>query len=112
MVKQTQVLKIDLLDAVVNQRVGTVEIKEVTLAPGQPVPKHVNQCPVVGYVKYGAVLFQIEGEETMILAEGEAFYEPKGKVILHFDNASMHKPLTVIAFYLKEGKEETIKLLP
>ena len=101
----------DLLNAVINQPVGTVEIKEVTLEPGQPVPKHFHACPVVGYIKSGSALFQIEGYESMVLNEGEAFYEPKDKVILHFDNASQDRPLVFLAFYLKEGSEENITLL-
>ncbi|MGH2644529.1 MAG: hypothetical protein ACRDE2_11310, partial [Chitinophagaceae bacterium] len=73
--------------------------------------KHSHPCPVVGYVSLGSVLFQIEGEESKVIPEGEAFYEPKNKTILHFDNAAKEKHLTFIAFYLKEGDEENIKIL-
>jgi len=65
----------------------------------------------VGYVVSGNVLFQVEGEEIQLLKEGDAFYEPKDKTVLHFDNASKDKPLTFIAFYLKEGVEENIRVL-
>lgn len=100
----------DLLKMLVSQNISVVEIQQIILAPGQPVPKHFHPCPVVGYVASGSVLFQIEGEESKIIPEGEAFYEPKNKTILHFDNASESKELTFIAFYLKEGKEENIKI--
>lgn len=86
-------------------------MQEIRLAAGQEVSKHVHPCPVVGYVKSGKVLFQIEGEEKIILNEGDAFYEPKGKNILHFDNASKENPLIFIAIYLKKGNEENIKLV-
>ncbi len=111
MSQQKQPTRKNLLNAVVNQKVSIVEIKEVTMIEGQAAPKHLHPCPVVGYVKSGKVLFQIEGEEKIILNEGDAFYEPKNKNILHFDNASNDKPLTFVAFYLKEANEDNIKII-
>lgn len=111
MAKQKQPTRKDLFNAVVNQQVSVVEIKEVTLPEGMKAPKHLHPCPVVGYVVSGSVLFQIEGEESRILKQGDAFYEPRNKTILHFDNASAEQPLTFVAFYLKEQDEETIRLL-
>ena len=111
MSQQIQPFRKDLLNALVNQNVSVVEIKEVRLAVGQPVPKHFHACSVVGYIASGSVLFQVEGEESKILHEGDAFHEPRNKVILHFDNASDSKPLVFIAFYLKEGNEENITIL-
>lgn len=110
MAQNKQVTRTDLLDAIVNQKVSIVEIKQITMAEGQEAPKHLHPCPVVGYVLSGDVLFQIEGEQSKIIKEGEAFYEPRNRTILHFDNAS-NKPLTFVAFYLKEEDEENIKLL-
>jgi|SRR5919202_4510405 quercetin dioxygenase-like cupin family protein len=111
-IAQAQPTRKDLLQALIDpQKVSQVEAKEVTIPAGQAAPKHMHPCPVVGYVSSGSVLFQIEGEEKKIINQGEAFYEPKDKVILHFDNASTEKPLVFIAFYLKEEKEELIKLL-
>lgn len=110
MAQPTQPLRKDLLSAVVDQKVSVVDIKEVTMPAGQAAPKHLHPCPVVGYVVSGSVLFQVEGEESSILKEGDAFYEPRNKTILHFDNASKDKPLTFVAFYLKEGDEENIKM--
>ena len=111
MAQQKQLTRKDLLNAIVNQKVSVVEIKEVNMTGGQEAPKHLHPCPVVGYIVSGRVLFQIEGQESEILKEGDAFYEPKNKTILHFDNASKDKPLTFVAFYLKEQHEENIKVL-
>jgi len=111
MAQQKQLTRKDLLNAIVNQKVSVVEIKEVNMTGGQEAPKHLHPCPVVGYVLSGRVLIQIEGQESEILKEGDAFYEPKNKTILHFDNASKDKPLTFVAFYLKEQHEENIKVL-
>ncbi|SHG38586.1 cupin domain-containing protein [Chryseobacterium oranimense] len=109
--QQNQISRKELLKAAINQKVKTTEIQEVTLAPGLEVPKHLHPCPVVGVIKSGEAVFQIEGQQKTILHEGDAFYEPKNAKILHFDNASAEKPLVFTAIYLKEGKEENIKLL-
>ena len=108
---QQQPKRRDLLNAIVNQDISVVEIKQVTIVRGQPVPKHLHPCPVVGYIVSGNVFFQIEGEESRILKEGDAFYEPKNKTILHFDNTQKRKPLIFVAFYLKEKDEELIKII-
>ncbi|WP_442591842.1 cupin domain-containing protein [Pedobacter sp. AW31-3R] len=109
--QQKQISRKDLLQADLHQQVASADIKEITMTAGQVAPKHLHPCPVVGYLKSGKVLFQIEGEEKVILSEGDAFYEPKNKNILHFDNLSADKPLTFVAIYLKEGNEDLIRLI-
>lgn len=101
----------DLQDIALLQYVSKVEVKEVTLPPGMAAPRHLHPCPVMGVVKSGTVLFQIEGEEPRYIPQGEVFYEPRNKTILHFDNASSSEPLVFIAFYLKEADEPGIELL-
>lgn len=102
----------DLLQAVLDhETVTTVDIKKVTIPKATDAGKHLHPCPVVGYIVSGHVLFQVEGEDKKILNPGDAFYEPKNKTILHFDNASGEEPLVFIAFYLKEAGEELIKML-
>ena len=109
--QQNQISRKELLKTAINQKVKTTEIQEIMLAPGLEVPKHLHPCPVVGVIKSGEAVFQIEGQQKIILHEGDAFYEPKNVKILHFDNASSEKPLVFTAIYLKEGNEENIKLL-
>ena len=108
---QQQTHRKDMLNAIISQKVSVVEIKEVNIAEGQAVPKHLHPCPVVGYIVSGTVFFQVEGEERKVLKQGDAFYEPKNKTILHFDNGSKDKPLIFVAFYLKENDEEEIKII-
>lgn len=109
---QTQSLRKDLLQVLLTkQPLSQIDIKQVTIPVGQVAPKHTHPCPVVGYVTSGSVLFQIEGEEKRVIQQGEAFYEPKDKVILHFDNDSPQEPLTFIAFYLKQADEALIELV-
>lgn len=109
--QQNTITRKNLASALMNQQVNKVEIQEITFPPGQTAPKHLHPCPVVGYIKSGSVFFQIEGKDAVILNEGESFYEPKNANILHFDNASKEKPMTFIAFYLKEASEDNVKLI-
>lgn len=88
-----QIARIDRGTFEISQALHKVEVQEITMQPGQAAPKHLHGCPVVGVVKSGEVLFQLEGEEPQILKEGESFYEPKNATVLHFDNASKTKPL-------------------
>lgn len=100
------------LDAfLMDQKVARVEIQEINFPAGQRAPKHLHPCPVVGYIKSGSVFFQVEGEDPRILKEGDSFYEPKNVNIIHFDNASNDRPMSFIAFYLKEATEANVKLV-
>ncbi|KAA2223531.1 cupin domain-containing protein [Chryseobacterium sediminis] len=111
MAQQKTISRKELLKTVLDQSVKSAEIQEITMAAGQGAPKHLHPCPVLGIIKSGEAVFQIEGQEKVILHTGDAFYEPKNVNILHFDNASAEKPLIFTAIYLKEGSEENIKFI-
>lgn len=111
MAQQKTISRRELLKTAIDQKINSTEIQEITIPAGVQVPAHLHPCPVVGIIKSGEAVFQIEGQQKVILHEGEAFYEPKNVKILHFDNASAKKPLVFTAIYLKEGNEENIKLL-
>jgi len=92
--------------------VDHVQITEIELEPGQPTGRHVHPVPVVGYVVAGQIHFQVEGEPPRRLRAGEAFYEPAGATILHFDNASPTQPATFVALYLAgQDEHEVIRML-
>jgi len=93
------------------QQVSKVDIKEVTMPAGSTAAYHLHPCPVVGYIVSGSVFYQEDGKEPLILHAGEAFYEPKNKRILHFDNVSDTEPLVFVAMYLKEADENIIQIL-
>ncbi|MBL1220745.1 cupin domain-containing protein [Chryseobacterium sp. L7] len=109
--QQKSISRKELLKTAVDQKVNSTEIQEITMPAGVGAPEHLHPCPVLGIIRSGEALFQIEGQQKVILHEGDAFYEPKNVKILHFDNASAEKPLIFTAIYLKEGSEENIKLL-
>ncbi|OCA69851.1 hypothetical protein BBH99_14605 [Chryseobacterium contaminans] len=111
MAQKSPIARKELLKASMNQKVTVAEVQEITMEGGQTAPRHLHPCPVIGIIKSGEAVFQIEGEESIVLHEGDAFYEPKNVNILHFDNASKEKPLVFTATYLKEGHEENIRFL-
>ncbi|WP_336964789.1 cupin domain-containing protein [Chryseobacterium contaminans] len=111
MAQKSQIARKELLKASMNQKVTVAEVQEITMEGGQTAPRHLHPCPVIGIIKSGEAVFQIEGEKSIVLHEGDAFYEPKNVNILHFDNASKEKPLVFTATYLKEGHEENIRFL-
>ncbi|MBC9796789.1 cupin domain-containing protein [Sinomicrobium sp. FJxs] len=109
MAQQNTIARQELLKENIKQNISNIETQIITMKAGQVAPKHLHPCPVIGYIESGEVLFQIEGEEKKVLKAGQAFYEPKNKNIVHFDNHSKDSDLVFIAFYLKECDEENIK---
>lgn len=107
-VTRTDLLSVQLKD---KQDLSKVEIKKIVIPQSGKAEYHLHPCLVVGHVVSGTLLFQIEGEDPQLLKAGEAFYEPKNKPILHFDNASDSESLVFIAYYLIEGCEDLIVIL-
>jgi quercetin dioxygenase-like cupin family protein len=109
---QSTIQRKQLLEAVLDSRHLTrVDVREITLAPGQLAGRHLHPCPVVGYILNGTAIYQLEGEEEKLLPTGSAFYEPSKVIVAQFGNASSDAPMTFIAFYLLDGDEELIVML-
>jgi quercetin dioxygenase-like cupin family protein len=96
----------------VNCAVSTVDVREITLAPGQQTGRHIHPCPVFGYIVEGTAILQLEAHESQTLPAGAVFYEPAGTVIARFDNLSETEQMKFIAFFLLQGNEPLIELLP
>lgn len=106
------ILRKELLKTALNGHpVTDVDIREITLAPGQQSGRHLHPCAVVGYIASGSAQMQIEGQPIESLPEGSAFYEPSETVITNFGNASDTEPMTFIAVYLFNGQQELIQML-
>jgi quercetin dioxygenase-like cupin family protein len=109
--QQTIVRKPLLAANLGNKNVTTVDVREIVFAPGQQTGLHRHPCPVFGYIAEGEAVLEVEGEKAQKLPAGSAFYEPAGKVIARFDNASPCEPMRFICYYLLEGKQELIEML-
>ncbi len=88
--------------------VAQVEIGDFHFAPGQLAPVHTHAAPAIGYVSKGTILYQVEGQPMQVLKAGDAFYEPVGPRILHFDNASKTEEAVFTDFNLEQAGEPFI----
>jgi quercetin dioxygenase-like cupin family protein len=91
--------------------IDRIDMKEVTLAPGQATPYHMHPGGVVGYILEGSVLFQTEGEPEKMLRRGSVFFEAPGKPTLKFSNASATQSCRFIACYPLHGEQPLIVIL-
>ncbi|NYF78282.1 cupin domain-containing protein [Granulicella arctica] len=109
-----EIVRRQLLSAALGQRnVTQVDVREILFQPGQQTGRHLHPCPVLGYIVEGTALFQrSDAADVQTLVAGSAFYEPAGTVILRFDNASATEPMRFIAYYLLDGEQELIQMLP
>jgi len=89
----------------------SVDVREIRFAPHQQTGRHIHPCHVIGHVVEGTAILEVEGEPPVVIPAGSSFYEPAGKIIARFDNAG-DTPMTFIAHYLLQGKQELIEMLP
>jgi quercetin dioxygenase-like cupin family protein len=109
---QFTIVRRELLAADLNNKnVTRVDVREIVFEPGQETGLHKHPCPVFGYIAEGEAVLEVQGEPAQKLPAGSAFYEPPGKVIARFDNASPCEKMRFICYYLLEGKQELIEML-
>lgn len=88
-----------------NPAVRLVRAARIRFAPGQPTGLHRHTVSTCGVVTKGSFNFQREGEEARLLRTGDGFFEPAGRTILKFDNASSNEPAEIVCYYLADTKE-------
>ena len=88
-----------------NPSVRLVKGARIRFAPGQPTGRHRHPLSTCGVVTAGRFLFQAEGEDPVELALGDPFFEPAGRTILKFDNASRSEPAEIVCFYLTDAPD-------
>ena len=97
-------LSVDFEPRIVSQ----VDVGDFHFKPGQLAPIHTHAAPAIGYVSKGTIYYQVEGMPAQILKTGDAFYEPVGPRILHFDNASQTEEAVFTDFNLQQEGEPFI----
>lgn len=88
-----------------NPTVRLIKGARIKFAPGQPTGLHRHPVSTVGVVTAGSFNFQLEGKPVQLLKTGDSFFEPAGRTILKFDNASTNEPAEIVCFYLADTKE-------
>ena len=88
-----------------NPPVRLIKGARIRFAPGQPTGFHRHPVSTVGVVTAGSFVFQAEGQEERRLRTGDSFFEPAGRPILRFDNASGTEPAEIVCFYLTDGHD-------
>jgi quercetin dioxygenase-like cupin family protein len=88
-----------------------VDMRELTLQPGQKTGLHKHPCPVIEYILEGTAIVQIEGQQEQRFSAGFACFEPADTTILRFDNASDELPLRFIACYLLRKGQPLIEMI-
>jgi quercetin dioxygenase-like cupin family protein len=88
-----------------NPPVRLVKGARIRFAPGQPTGLHRHPVSTCGVVTLGSFTFQVEGEPPRRLETGDGFFEPAGRTILHFDNASDSEPAEIVCYYLADTSD-------
>ena len=88
--------------------VEKVEIGDFHFVRGRLAPVHTHEAPVFGYVSRGKIRYQVAGQKEQLLNTGDAFYEPVGPHILHFDAAG-NQPAVFTDFNFERPGEPFIK---
>jgi quercetin dioxygenase-like cupin family protein len=98
--------RVKLLTASFEPRsVSKIEVGDFHLTGGQVAPVHTHAAPTLGYVSKGTIVYQVEGEPVQLLKAGDAFFEPVGPQILHFDNGSQTEEAVFTDFnFEREGE--------
>jgi quercetin dioxygenase-like cupin family protein len=91
---------------VANPGVRFVKGARIRFAPGQPSGLHRHPVSTCGVVTRGDFTLQVDGEPPQSLRTGDAFFEPAGRMILQFDNASDEAEAEIVCFYLAGGVEQ------
>jgi quercetin dioxygenase-like cupin family protein len=85
-----------------------IEVGDFHFTPGQMAPVHTHAAPALGYVSKGSIVYQVEGQPVQLLKAGDAFYEPAGPRILHFDNGSPTEEAVFTDFNFERAGEPFI----
>ena len=87
-----------------------VEIRRITIAPGQAAGLHVHNGPVFGSIETGSAAYQIDGEPGVVLRPGDVFYEPEGVRIARFD--AQEDGVTFLGYFLLAAGVNAELVLP
>jgi quercetin dioxygenase-like cupin family protein len=96
------------------KQVDRVETNRVAFAPGQEMPRHKHNVPVVCFVTKGSFLVSIADAPVRTVHAGDVTLEPTGAIVNFFRNASTRAPAELLCAALagKADRELNVMLAP
>lgn len=94
--------------------VDRVETNRVAFAPGQEMPRHKHNVPVVCFVTRGTFLVSIGAAAVRTVRAGDVTLEPAGAIVNYFRNASSKVPAELLCAALagRDDRELNVMLAP
>jgi quercetin dioxygenase-like cupin family protein len=91
--------------------VDRVETTRVDFLPGQAMPEHKHNVPVVCFVTKGAFLISIGADPVKSAGTGDVTIEPAGAIVHYFRNASATEPAQLLCASLAGDEDKVLNVM-
>ncbi|HEY0313603.1 MAG TPA: cupin domain-containing protein [Allosphingosinicella sp.] len=91
--------------------VDRVETTRVSFSPGQNMPRHKHNVPVICFVTRGSFLVSIGTAPVRTVGTGEVTLEPAGAVVQYFRNASSKAPAELLCAALAGDADKVLNVM-
>ena len=93
------------------KKVDRVETTRVDFLPGQAMPEHKHNVPVVCFVTKGAFLVSIGNDPVKPAGVGEVTVEPAGAIVHYFRNASATESAQLLCASLAGDEDKVLNVM-
>lgn len=91
--------------------VERVETTRVVFAPGQEMPRHKHNVPVVCFVTKGNFVVSMADAPIRSVGAGDITLEPAGAVVNFFRNASSKAPAELLCAALAGNEDKVLNVM-
>ncbi|HEX4737216.1 MAG TPA: cupin domain-containing protein [Allosphingosinicella sp.] len=91
--------------------VDRVETTRVDFLPGQAMPEHKHNVPVVCFVTKGTFLVSIGADPVKSAGTGDVTIEPAGAIVHYFRNASATEPAQLLCASLAGDEDKVLNVM-
>jgi quercetin dioxygenase-like cupin family protein len=91
--------------------VDRVETNRVAFAPGQEMPRHKHNVPVVCFVTKGSFLVSIGDAPVRSVRAGDVTLEPAGAIVNFFRNGSTKAPAELLCAALAGRDDKVLNVM-
>jgi quercetin dioxygenase-like cupin family protein len=93
------------------KKVDRVETTRVDFLPGQAMPEHKHNVPVVCFVTKGAFLVSIGADPVKSARVGDVTLEPAGAIVHYFRNASAVESAQLLCASLAGDEDKVLNVM-